>query len=370
MFVTKMILESLLSAGARMAEPGEFTKRAFLNGKIDLAQAEAVADVINSSSESAHRASVAQLEGRLSGHIREIRQQLMNAMALLELELDFSGEGLEFIDKSNIINKLDEINKYIVKLLDSYSLGKVYRDGVKVVITGKPNVGKSSLLNALLDQNRAIVTPVPGTTRDVIEENIVLDGILFRLVDTAGIRESSDQVEGIGIQRSAAQLEDAGIVLFVVDGSAQLTDEDSDVFVKISHAAPSASKKVLVLNKTDLGQWQVGLRPKISLEDVVSVSAKNMTGLDSLRSVIVQSVLASPGAPEGSVVVTNARHQAALGLTLSALQSAKNSITAGRGNDLIAIELREAINYLGEIMGEVTSEDVLNNIFGSFCIGK
>lgn len=372
-FVTRKILELLLEYGARMAQPGEFTKRAFLNGKIDLTQAEAIADLIHSGSEISRKTSLQQLEGRLSLKINELREILIRMCGLLELELDFSEEGLEFVDKFNIIKELDILNQYLQTLIESYVIGKIYREGVKVVLAGKPNVGKSSLLNLLLNENRAIVTEVPGTTRDVIEENITLGGILFRLVDTAGIRDSKDLVEKEGIRRSESQVEDADIVLFIVDPEQGYDTSDKAILSALGKDAGRKRGLIVVENKIDLGI-------PINSTDIsyltnnykyVRVSAKTGEGLNELRKQLVEMTLkGSYSLSDRSVIITNSRHKQSLSLAVESLRLALAGLEENRSNDLIAIDLRGALAHLGEITGAITTEDVLNGIFSKFCIGK
>ncbi|MFI5253229.1 MAG: tRNA uridine-5-carboxymethylaminomethyl(34) synthesis GTPase MnmE [Bacteroidota bacterium] len=372
-FLTRNILDLLLQYGARMAEPGEFTRRAFLNGRIDLTQAEAIADLIHSGSEVSRKVSLQQLEGRLSGKINEFREVLIRICSLLELELDFTEEGLEFIDKSNIIKELDILLSNLEDLLGTYSTGKIYREGVKVVLTGKPNVGKSSLLNLLLNENRAIVTEIPGTTRDVIEENIILEGILFKLVDTAGIRKSADIVEIEGIRRSESQTEDADIIVFIIDPTQGFNSDDEEILQGIKRDVINGQSVIVVENKIDI--------VKITKQQIDSfskgkyplcrISAKTGEGLSDLRKKLIDELLGKSSVlSEKSVLISNSRHRECLIKSMESLSLAKAGLEQHRSNDLIAIDMRLALTHLGEITGVITSEDVLNNIFSRFCIGK
>ena len=370
MLVTKKILEALLSFGARMAEPGEFTKRAFLNGRIDLTQAEAIADLIQSGSESSRKASLQQLEGRLSNKINELRDKLLKTCGLLELELDFTEDGLEFIDKTNIIKQLGDLIDYLERLVQTYSLGKIYREGVKVVLTGKPNVGKSSILNALLDESRAIVTDVPGTTRDVIEESIEIDGLLFKIIDTAGIRESKDIVEREGIRRSESQVEDADIIVFIVDPTQGFNDEDSIIAQSLNK---HEGNLLVVQNKSDLLERKDLAMIAIpgAMRKPLELSARTGKGLDELRKELVNLALDSVrNVSDRSVIISNSRQKQSLILAIESLRLARKGLEDGFSNDLIAIDIRAGLNHLGEITGEITTEDILNNIFSKFCIGK
>lgn len=371
-YVTRRILESLLSSGARAAEPGEFTKRAFLNGRIDLAQAEAVADIIHSRTEQSQKTSIEQLEGKFSSRINELREKLIKTCSLLELELDFSEEGLEFVDKINIINSIHEIKSYLKTLIESYSIGKIIRDGIKIVIAGKPNVGKSSIMNCLLNENRAIVTEIPGTTRDVIEENIVHNGILFKLVDTAGIRTSPDIVESEGIKRANQQLRSADIIMLILDPTQGFNGDDEFIIKNILKLDQSI-KILFVQNKIDLDVAPIDITsyPKYSL---VKCSAKTGEGINGLLSALQELSVGRggnlPGDADSGFVITNLRHKERMEEALDSLSCAKNSIDSGMSNELIAVDIRAALNYLGEIIGVVSSDDILNNIFSKFCIGK
>jgi tRNA modification GTPase len=376
LFVTRRVLESILKSGIRHAEPGEFTKRAFLNGKIDLAQAEAVADLIHAHSDAAHKASVRQLEGVLSARIRDLRTRLVEAIGLLELELDFVEDDLEFVDKKKLRALLEETLSELGALLDTFKRGRIYRDGIKVVIAGAPNAGKSSLLNALLNTSRAIVTDVPGTTRDTIEEAINIGGISFRLVDTAGLRETSDIVEKEGVRRTENEISNSDLIVLVVDSSKEPQWAEMEKLLStfgIENAKPE--KIVVVLNKTDLPSG-FNDRPLESLQSpenvrVLKVSAKTGTGLDDLKRVFTEKVFGQKGfAVEEAITITNTRHFDTLQRSRDALVLALNSVDDGKSNEFVAVDLRIALDSLGEITGEVTTEEILDSIFLKFCIGK
>lgn len=376
LFVTRRILESILENGIRHAEPGEFTKRAFLNGKIDLAQAEAVADLIHARSDAAHEASVRQLEGVLSARIRELRTKLVEAIGLLELELDFVEDDLEFVDKQKLRVMLEETLDEVSSLLDTFKHGRIYREGIKVVIAGAPNAGKSSLLNALLNTSRAIVTDVPGTTRDTIEEAINIGGIAFRLVDTAGLRETGDVVEKEGVRRTEDEISISDMVVLVIDSSREgRWDEKEKILSTVRAQNADLEKIVVVLNKIDLptsfsDKLLEGMEIPKTVK-VLKVSAKTGAGLDGLKRTFIEKVLGQKGlAAEATITVTSARHFDALQKSRDALVLALNSVGEGKSNEFVAIDLRNALDSLGEIIGEVTTEDILNSIFLKFCIGK
>ncbi len=372
MYVTKRVLEEVFSAGARPAEPGEFTKRAFLNGKMDLAQAEAVADLIHARTEVSQRAALRQLEGNLSMRVKELRSQLLDLCSLLELELDFAEEGIELAKRSELGASLERIGAEIRDMIDSYSYGKIAREGVHVAIVGRPNVGKSSIINNLLNENRAIVTDIPGTTRDTIEENLNIDGILFTVIDTAGVRESEDRVEREGISRTREAIEGADLVLLVTDASEGPKNEDEAVDRQISTRNPSA-QIIHLQNKIDLvnGKSQDTLARPAGKRRLVRCSAKTGEGIDRLRKLMVEAVHgAELHIHEKSIAVTTLRQKQALERGLSRLEDARREITGGQSNEFVAVHLHAALDDLGEIVGEVTTEEVLNNIFSRFCLGK
>ncbi len=367
-YVTQRILELILENGARLAVPGEFTLRAFLNGRIDLSQAEAVSDLIQAQTEFGLQASVRQLEGELSEKIKRVRDQLMQACSLLELELDFAEEDVEFVSREDFISQLEETQKELQKLVDSYQAGRIAREGVKLVITGKPNVGKSSLLNALANEERAIVTDIPGTTRDALEVKLDVQGILFRIFDTAGIKESVDIVEQEGIRRAKKYLEQADIIVHVFDGSKPLSEEDFQIMELVDRQKKSGL--IRVVNKSDL---KIILDfEKISRDSVklLQISALKKIGIEDFEKELISMVRKFAALGSAEVLITNIRHFNALKSALDNLVVTKQKLKEGLSSEFVAVYLREALDNLGEIIGKVTSEDILNNIFSQFCIGK
>jgi tRNA modification GTPase len=375
MFTTGKILDSVIANGARIAEPGEFTKRAFFNGRIDLSQAEAVADLIHSQSERSHRASLAQLQGSLSKRVQTLQDALLSNCSLLELELDFAEEGLEYTDKGKIAKDIERVVSSLTDLINSFNVGKLYREGMKVVIAGKPNVGKSSLLNLLLKQNRAIVTDIPGTTRDTIEESVIIDGLLVKLVDTAGLGESGDLAEFEGVKRAIEQVENADLVLFLIDISKEIGHADEDAMIQISGRASVhlPKKSIIIFNKIDLfsDYKQIAIPSLYANLNKLFVSAKTGVGIESLRRYILDYAFRNyQCSPESGVIVTNKRHKDCLSKAHSSLFFALEELAKKRSNELISVHLHSAMNSLGEIVGFVTNDDILNNIFLKFCIGK
>jgi tRNA modification GTPase len=373
-YVTKVILESLLKSGARMALPGEFTRRAFLNGRIDLSQAEAVADLIQSRSEVLHRVSVYQLEGRLSGEIRSLREKLTLTCGLLELELDFSEEGIELQERSVLVKQVEEVLLRVRKLAETFREGQLYRDGVKVLIAGRPNVGKSSIFNTLLNENRAIVTDIPGTTRDILRESMCFGGVIFDLFDTAGLREAEDIIETEGIRRTQESSRSAHIILFVIDSCIGFTNDDMEALRKLSVLGGETGELIILINKIDLSphigeNWNSfeGISPL----RIVKVSARTGEGVSELRQALYDVSIGSvPRSQDASVTITRLRHNDALLHAASSLQLVVDGIAKGAANELLTPDLRDAMNHLGSIVGEITSEDILNGIFSEFCIGK
>lgn len=369
--VTASVLDALLGAGARNAQPGEFTRRAFLNGRIDLSQAEAVADLIAARSGRAQRASLEQLSGRLGVRVGALRKELLDLCALLELDLDFAEEGLEVIAGPEIASRLSSAAAHVRRLASTYEEGRLYRDGVSVVFAGRPNAGKSSLFNALLREERAIVTPTPGTTRDFIEESVSLDGITFRLIDTAGIRESIDAAEQAGIARARNAARTADIVVVVVDAAENISVETA---VGEIDKTSGGQKTLVALNKIDLvpGAAALEFTPGSSPGSfaVVPVSALTGKGMHELHAKLLELAVSGVTHDEHEVVVTNRRHRDALQKAALELDRSHASLAAGATNEFIALDLREAVNALSEITGEMTSEEILNAIFSRFCIGK
>ena len=357
--ISQKIVELLIKKGIRIAEPGEFTKRAFLNNKMDLAQAESVVDVINSRSEASLRGARNQLDGILSRKVGELRELLINASSYVELELDFAEENIEFIGKNELLDKIDKINSEIKKLLGTYSFGRVIRDGVNVAIVGIPNVGKSSLLNYILKESRAIVSHMPGTTRDVIREDVTIDGVLYRLFDTAGIRHSEDEIEKEGVLRSREVVKNADIILFMND----IEQVYSYDLLKEINKLTSPEKIISVLNKIDV--------PHETLEHAdIYISALTGEGIENLFLKMKEKSIGNSNYTEKSAVVSNIRHYQCLRNAKDSLENAVESIKNGLTGEYISTDLRNAEYSLGEIIGAVTSDDILNNIFMKFCIGK
>jgi tRNA modification GTPase len=372
-FIAEKILNSFVRAGIRPAEPGEFTRRAFLNGRIDLSQAEAVAELIRSRSDAAHKASLYQLQGLHTNKFQELKSRILDLCSLLELELDFSEEGISLIETSTCEGKIRGLITDLSQLIDSYRFGKVYRDGIKVVLAGKPNVGKSSLLNALLNERRSIVTNISGTTRDTIEEAIRLSGYYVRVVDTAGLRETDDIVEQEGIRRTEAEIEDADVVAYIVDASSRDFQEDDARVRQLLEAKGEKAALMVVTNKIDLvGAYDGASGPDVPAGiEIFPVSAKSGSGIEELKKALSDRCFSGNFHPaEKSVVITNARHQANLVQARESLSKALETLRDGQSNEFVAVDLRSALRQIGEITGISTTEDVLNNIFANFCIGK
>lgn len=358
-FIVRRIIELLIKAGCRVAEPGEFTRRAFLNGKMDLAQAEAVSEIISSDSAAAHRIALNQLRGGYSSELKSLRGSILELTALVELELDFSEEEVEFAGREKLASLLRRAIAKVDALCESFRVGNSIKNGVPVVIAGAVNSGKSTLLNALVGEERAIVSDVPGTTRDTVEEVVNVDGVQFRFIDTAGIRETADTVERIGIDRTHSAIAAAEIVIGVVDG----TGDPEAGAAALRALVPAGKKLILVRTKMDIaGDCK-------SIPSVIDISARNGLGLDGLRTELGKFASA---ASEGTVV-TSARHYEALREASGALGAAHSGLNAGIPADLLAEDLREAVRALGRIWGDdlgITAQDTLNHIFGHFCIGK
>ena len=368
-FVSQRILEIAINNGARLAQPGEFTFRAFLNGRIDLSQAEAVADLIHAQTEASRQASYSQLEGNLSQKIMEFSNRLVDYCSLLELELDFSEEDVEFVDRVEFVEQLKDGQKELENLISTYQIGRVAREGVKLVITGRPNVGKSSLLNMLIKEERAIVTEIPGTTRDTLEVQLDINGILFRVFDTAGIKDSADRIEQEGIRHTKKHLESADIIIHVFDGSEMLDNEDYEIISAIQRLRPVTLLRVS--NKSDLPQKIEKERIASNNLPLLNISAVKGDGVDKLEKELYQSVVKDDNNIfSEKVLVTNVRHWEALTKAREGLTRAIEETGKKVSSEFIALYLRDALNYLGQITGKVTSEDILNNIFSKFCIGK
>ncbi|WP_160692849.1 tRNA uridine-5-carboxymethylaminomethyl(34) synthesis GTPase MnmE [Clostridium sp. C2-6-12] len=363
---TNSVLNEIIKAGARLAEPGEFTKRAFLNGRIDLSQAEAVMDIITAKTELSMKSAMMQRNGALSREIGALRKYLLNVLALIEYAVDFTEDDEDIID-DNLISQVKEgiekTNLKIKNLLSNADEGKIIRDGLNVVIVGKPNVGKSSLLNALLKEKRAIVTDVPGTTRDVIEEYINLDGIPIRITDTAGIRETEDVVERIGVEKSKEKIEEADLIILMLDTSREIDEEDKAIIDKIKDR-----KYIALLNKIDL-DMKISEEVICNLNNKIDISAKTGKGIDDLKNVI-KDLFFNGEINSESLIVSNARHKQALYRAMENCEAAISKVNANEYLDLISIYITAAMKALGEITGNELEEDLLNKIFSEFCVGK
>ena len=398
-FIVTSIMDLLYAAGARAAEPGEFTQRAYLNGKMDLAQAEAVADVIASQNAAAHRIAFKQMKGGFSSELKTMRGELLELVSLMELELDFSEEEVEFADRSRLDSLLDQITTHVSKLIDSFRLGNAIKNGVPVAIAGATNTGKSTLLNALLGEDRAIVSDVHGTTRDTIEETLNIGGVLFRFIDTAGLRETEEVVEKIGIERTFKKISEASIVLGMIDLTRDLDSTCDTVREIVSKVDFDTQKLVILLNKTDI--CEVNKNVNIvnfivsSLEnksianfvensvcnlenlgnqsngttEIVPISAKTGSGIENLRQILAASQRDLLGDSD-TTLVTNQRHVQALSDARTPLLRVREGLASGLPTDLAAQDIREAIYHLGCIVGEISTDEVLGNIFANFCIGK
>ena len=362
-FVQQQVLDALISHGARLAKPGEYTQRAFLNNKLDLAQAEAVGDLIASNTKASQNAALKNMRGGFSGLLKELREELIKFSSLIELELDFSEEDVEFADRDKFSNLIDEISFTVNRLKESFKLGNVIKNGVSVAIVGKPNAGKSTLLNTLLNENRAIVSEIAGTTRDTIEEIININGILFRLIDTAGIREhTQDIIENMGVIKSKEKIKQADIVLYLFDVNDMLKEELALILEEIKD---QNANLIVVANKADV--FEKGRHAHFARE--IFISAKSGMGVEELKTTLF-AMAGGAGINNENVVVTNARHYAALAevsITLHEIQTGlKNNISG----DLLSIDINRCLHFLGEITGEITNEDRLDYIFSKFCIGK
>lgn len=363
LYIQHRILELLSSYGCRMAEPGEFTQRAFLNGKLDLPQAEAIADLVEAQSESAHHNAMQQLQGELSNKMAKLRDELMQLASLLELELDFSEEDVEFADRTALYDLLGQIRTEVDKLLQSYQWGTMLKNGIPVAIVGEPNVGKSTLLNALLQRERAIVSDIPGTTRDTIEDTFILHGTLFRFIDTAGIRESCDTIERLGIERSLETIRKAAVILWIFDARKSAEEINIEI-AKASRSIEMKDKRlVLIGNKTDLV-------PDTSSQNAhaIFISAKKGENIEAVLNEIERFV--EEHNIRDTALLTNARHQSLLNGILASIERTENGLRQQLPTDLVAEDVRMALHDLGELTGTVSSDDILNNIFGKFCIGK
>lgn len=388
-YIASTIMNLLHSAGARAADPGEFTQRAYLNGKMDLAQAEAVADVIASQNKAAHRIAFNQMKGGFSSELRDMRSELLELVSLMELELDFSEEDVEFADRTRLDSLLVNLIAHLSRLIESFRLGNAIKNGVPVAIAGATNTGKSTLLNALLGEERAIVSDIHGTTRDTIEETLNIDGILFRFIDTAGLRETSEVVEKIGIERTFKKISEASVVLGMLDLTRDIEDSCNTVREIIDKVDLETQKLVILLNKNDISHdnTNVTLRnfivsltnnklyshtqpsTRLNQVEILPISAKTGNGIENLRQILAKSQQDLLG-DSGITLVTNQRHAQALSDARTSLLRVREGIASGLPTDLAAQDIREAIYHLGSIVGEISTDEVLGNIFRNFCIGK
>ncbi|MCU0446388.1 MAG: tRNA uridine-5-carboxymethylaminomethyl(34) synthesis GTPase MnmE [Microscillaceae bacterium] len=361
-YIIQKIIELLLAQGARLALAGEFTQRAYLNGQMDLAQAEAIADLIASDSQAAHQLAMQQMRGGFSLKIKDLREKFIRLAALLELELDFAEEDVEFADRTELKKQVSDLKRALIEMADSFSLGNVIKNGVPVVIVGKPNAGKSTLLNALLEEEKAIVSNIPGTTRDAIEDEKIIQGIRFRFVDTAGLRETEDVIEKIGVERTRAKMQIARILIYLFDA---LTETDYIAQAQALNNEFPDAKLLLVANKVDeLSSFDLSLTPDLQ---GISISAKERIGLENLNQTLYQLVAQDQ---VSDTIVSNIRHYESLQKARQALEQVEQSMALNLGTELIASDIREAIYHLGAITGEVTNNDLLEFIFSKFCIGK
>ena len=366
LFIQQKIVNLLIKQGARTAAPGEFTQRAFLNGKLDLSQAEAVADLIASESAAAHKVAFQQMRGGFTDDLKDLRGQLLSFISLIELELDFSEEDVEFADRKQLQYLVSTIQKKLSGLINSFELGNVIKKGIPVAIVGEPNVGKSTLLNVLLNEDKAIVSDIAGTTRDAVEDVISLSGILFRFIDTAGIRQTNDTIESLGIERTMEKIEKAEIILYMIDAN---DDKACDKVFEIRQKAKD-KKLILVVNKIDQSKLDISERIK-DCEDLklVQISAKQKDNISELIETLLDTVHYSPDT-KSDTIITNTRHFELLQKAHESSLRVDQGLASGISGDFLAQDIREILNYIGEITGEFTTDEVLGNIFENFCIGK
>ena len=375
-YIQQQIIQLLLRKGCRMANPGEFTLRAFLNGKLDLSQAEAVADLISSDNEASHQIAMQQMRGGFSNEIAKLREELLNFASLIELELDFAEEDVAFADRAQFHELLNRIEFVLKRLIDSFAVGNVIKNGIPVAIVGEPNVGKSTLLNALLNEERAIVSHIAGTTRDTIEDELVIGGIGFRFIDTAGIRETEDVVESIGIRKTFEKIEQAQVVLFLIDILQLIMDNENSVKIQIEKIRNQFPLKPLIVVTNKIDKLDSKQRKQfdnqlsiINYQLLIKISAKNKTGIEELKNQLLSFV--NTGALRNNeTIVTNTRHYDSLLKALEEIQKVKFGLETKLSSDLMAIDIKEALYHFGMITGQVTNDELLGNIFANFCIGK
>lgn len=368
LFIQQQLMQLFVREGARIAQPGEFTLRGFLNGKFDLSQAEAVADLIASNSATSHQIAMQQMRGGFSSKIKTLRENLVNFASLIELELDFSEEDVEFADRTDLKNLVLAIQRIVQKLIDSFELGNVIKNGIPVAIVGKPNAGKSTLLNALLEEERAIVSEIPGTTRDTIEDEITIEGVLFRFIDTAGLRETNDVIESIGVSKTYEKIKQSAIVIYLFDVH-EITPRELSMILDEVRTHLHDSQLLVVGNKMDV-EGEESLRKEfVNYPEILFISAKEKQNIEALKKRLIH-LFDNKAVNVTETIVTNARHVEALRNTNKAVIKIVEGLNSGIPGDLLAIDIRSALHSLGEITGEVTTEDLLENIFSKFCIGK
>jgi len=367
-FIQQQILQILIKKGCRTAEPGEFTFRAFMNGKMDLSQAEAVADLISSSNEKSHNLALSQMRGGFSSEIQTLREELIKFASLIELELDFSTEDVEFADRSQLQGLLNRLKQVLRRLIDSFALGNVLKNGIPVAIVGEPNVGKSTLLNALLNEDRAIVSEIAGTTRDTIEDEIVIEGMSFRFIDTAGIRDTKDTIESIGIEKTFEKIKQAKVVLYLFDAVTTSTEKVHKEMKKLE--AHTEGKQLIALaNKVDQGDAAQIEATFGDIDNILFISAKQKENVERLKTLLTEKVKQGILSND-DVIVSNSRHFEALSNALAHVVQVQDGLEAGISGDLLAMDIRQALFHLGEITGTITTDDLLDSIFRDFCIGK
>ena len=357
-FIQQSIIELLLQNGATMAQAGEFSKRAFFNGKMDLSQTEAIADLIHSTSSAAHQVAMNQMRGGFSNDLKVLREKLIHFASMIELELDFSEEDVEFADRTELHKLVSEVIEHVNKLVQSFKLGNAIKNGVQTVIVGRPNAGKSTLLNGLLNEERAIVSDIPGTTRDTLEESLTINGLEFKLIDTAGIREAKDTIEKLGIERTFEKINQSAIVVYLYDINSTTAEEVEKDLATLNQNASI----VVIANKADLSQTNV-------IENAILISALKKEGVEEVKTALYNTVV-EEGFNLESTIITNARHYESLIRTNEDLQKVIDGIDSGLSGDFVAMDIRQALHHLGTITGEISTDELLGNIFANFCIGK
>jgi tRNA modification GTPase len=365
-YILEKILKMLLASGARIAKPGEFTKRAFLNGQLDLAQAEAVADLISSDSQASHMAAINQMRGGFSKKIASLREELIHFASLVELELDFAEEDVEFADRSQLVSLIEKLQQEVSTLIESFKIGNVIKNGVPAVIAGKPNAGKSTLLNALLEEEKAIVSDIPGTTRDFIEDQIHIEGISFRFIDTAGIREARDKIEAIGVERTKQKMQAASVIIYLIDLKHETL---KDIRSEQEKLQLLGIPYLLVGNKTDAISSKDLKVFTAAYPGMICISAHRDENLNQLKSALIELIQLDK-VSAGDTIITNMRHIESLRHTQLALADVMKGIDTNLSGDFLAMDIRQALHHLGEITGQITTDDLLGNIFSKFCVGK